>query len=280
MSEVKYIKDTFEDYLGAKDYISSSDIKNFLKSPSYYYFKKYKEKDKETKKHFVFGSAAHELFLEPSEFINHYVVIPKLDLRTSAGKAKMAEFELNNQGKYFITDEEMLLINTFVEKATKIDELALLMKDSYREVSCHTIDEKTGLKVRIRPDILRSQQSAIADLKTTTDASPKSFRRDSFSYGYNISAAFYTDFLQRADYLFVALEKNPPYDVTLYFLNDESVETGRQAYRMALDLMRYCYDNDYFCGYNEFEIMKECYSLGNMDKFSDLIKNGSKITIL
>ena len=36
-NQVEYVKDTFEEYLGKKDYISASDIKNFLKSPKYYF---------------------------------------------------------------------------------------------------------------------------------------------------------------------------------------------------------------------------------------------------
>ena len=41
MKETAYVKDSFSEYLGKKDHISASDIKNFMKSPKYYFYKKY-----------------------------------------------------------------------------------------------------------------------------------------------------------------------------------------------------------------------------------------------
>jgi hypothetical protein len=88
------------------------------------------------------------------------------------------------------------------------------------------------------------------------------------------------DFLKRENYVFCAIEKQAPYQTALYILDDEMVEYGRGQYRMALDLLKWSKDNDYWCSYNEFEILKECYELGNLDDFMDIKDKSEKITII
>jgi hypothetical protein len=63
-------------------------------------------------------------------------------------------------------------------------------------------------------------------------------------------------------------------------LDDEMIEYGRNQYRMGLDLLKWSFDNDYWCSYNEFEMLKECYELGNLDKFFELKETSEKITII
>jgi hypothetical protein len=147
-------------------------------------------------------------------------------------------------------------------------------------VSCYTKDEATGLNIRMRPDILPKSKSTIVDIKTCLDSSPKKFKNDVYSYGYSISAAFYLDFLQRENYVFAAIEKQAPFQTSLYVLTDEMVEYGRQQYRMALDLIKWSLDNTYWCDYVEFEILKESHALGSLDNALETIQQSELIKIL
>jgi hypothetical protein len=277
---IEYIKDTFEEYLGKKDYVSASDLKNFLHSPKYYYYEKYQKEQKESKKHFHIGSALHELILEPELFESNFAVSPKFDRRTKDGKAGYDLFELQNEGKTIINEDDMDMIRKMAESSLSNETFVELIKDSYREVSCYTTDEKTGLKLRLRPDAMAVNKSTITDIKSCIDSSIKKFKSDVYNYGYSISASYYCDFLNRENYVFGAIEKDAPHQLSLFILSDEMIQYGREQYRMGLDLLKWSLDNDFWCDYSQFEILKECYQLNNLDQFFDIISKSDSITIL
>lgn len=270
MAEKEYIQDDFTCYLGKKDRISSSDIKNFLKSPKYYFFKKYEEikddSDKE-KRHLLIGSALHELILEPHKFDSHYCVAVKFDMRTTVGKQNHAEQLQKSIGKKLIFEEEMDVIKCIADSTSKNKTFSELIKNSYKELSIYTTDEITGLKIKLRPDVFPRNKSVIIDLKSCLDSSPKGFTRDVYNYHYSISAAFYSDFSDRDAYVFFAMEKENPYQTSLYILSDDKVQYGRDQYRMALDLIAWSYKNNFWCDYNEMALLKDCYKLGELDFF-------------
>jgi hypothetical protein len=279
-NKIQYVKDTFEEYLGKKDHISASSIKSFLKSPRNYYYEKYEKVNKSDQRHFSIGSGLHEMVLEPEIFKTNYVVCPKVDKRTKEGKKTLEEFEETSKGKTILFEDEMEMIRQIAENALNNHTLVELMKDSYRELSCYTMDEKTGLKLKMRPDSLAKTKSTIVDLKTCQDSSPKSFKSDIYKYGYSISAAYYCDFIGRENYVFAACSKTAPYEIALYALNDEMYDYGREQYRIGLDLIKFCQDNNYWPSYNEFELLKECYALGSLDTYFDTLKDSQLITIL
>lgn len=279
-NKINYVKDTFAEYLGKKDHISSSDIKNFLKSPKNYYFKKYQKVEKSDERHFAIGSALHEIIMEAHLFKSNYIVMPKVDRRTKEGKLAYESFLAEANGKTILMEDEMSMIVEMAENATNNKIFMSFLQDSHRELSAYTIDEKSGLKLKMRPDILPTNKSTIVDIKSCLDSSPKKFKGDVYSYGYSLSAAFYCDNLKRENYVFAAMEKAQPYQTSLYSLNDEMIEYGRNQYRMGLDLLKWSYDNNYWCDYNEFEILKECYELGNLDEFLAVNESSVRITIL
>lgn len=278
--EKVFSKDTFAEYLGKKDHISSSDIKNFLKSPKYYYWNKYEKTEKADERHFAIGSALHELILEPHLFKSNYLVMPKVDRRTKEGKSEYNSFVENSAGKTIIMQDEAEMIAKMAESASKNTTFMKLLEQSHREISLYTVDKKTGLKVKLRPDIMPTNMSTIVDIKSCVDSSPYKFKRDALSYGYNISAAYYTHFVERDNYVFCAIEKEQPHQTALYSLSDDSINYGSQQFRLALDLLKWCYDNNYWCEHNEFEILKECYQLENLDQFIEIAGLSEKITIL
>ena len=279
-TQVEYVKDTFFEYLGKKDHISASDIKNFLKSPATYYHEKYLKVEKADERHFSIGSGLHEMVLEPELFNTNYIIAPKFDKRTKEGKQNYEVFKNNANGKTILFEDEMEMIVKMAQNALKNHSFLELMQDSYRELSCYTNDCITGLKLKMRPDIISKRKSTITDIKSCLDSSPKKFKSDVYSYGYSLSAAYYMDFIKRENYVFAAMEKQAPYQVSLYTLNDEMIEFGRQQYRIGLDLLKWSYDNNYWCSYNEFEVLKESYQLGNLDNFFETLKNSQLITIL
>jgi ASC-1-like (ASCH) protein len=278
--QIEYVKDTFAEYLGKTDFYSASDIKNFLKSPKLFFYDKYTKVKEENQRHFAIGSAVHEMILEPELFNSNYLVSPKIDKRTKEGKEAYAKFTELAQGKTMLFEDEFTMINEMCFNVKQNPTFMELLNDSYYEVSCYTIDEATGLNIRLRPDILPKSKSTIVDIKTCLDSSPKKFNNDVYSYGYSISAAYYLDFINRENYVFAAIEKQPPFQTSLYVLTDEMIEYGRQQYRMALDLIKWSIDNNYWCDYVEFEILKESYVLGSLDTALETIQQSELIKIL
>jgi len=280
---LEYAKDSFQIYLSKKDFVSASDIKSFIKSPRYYYYKAFEEvrkQDDKTGRHFAIGSGLHEVILEPHQFHSNYVVAPKFDMRTTVGKQDYAEFKKTSEGKTLLFEDEFEMIVNMGEMASKNDTFVELIKNSAREVSCYNVDEATGLKIRTRPDSLWVERSTITDLKSCLDSSPKKFRSDVYSLGYNITAAFYMDFCEIDRYIFSALEKEKPNQMSLYMLDDDLVQRGREQYRIALTLMKWCRENEYYPDYNEYEILKECLDLNTLQDFFDTKNRSEKIIIL
>ena len=167
-----------------------------------------------------------------------------------------------------------------VKNAVENKTFMALLENSHRELSAYTTDELTGLKLKVRPDILPINKSTIVDIKSCVDSSPKEFKRNVYSYGYSISAAYYMDILKRENYIFAAIEKSQPYQTSLYALNDEMIEYGKLQSRTALNLLKWSYDNNFWCDHNQFELLKECHDLENLEKFFELNETSEKITIL
>ena len=144
--KVFYVKDTFPEYLSKKDFIAASDIKTFLDSPKLYYYQKYIQQEKSSERHFSIGSALHELVMEPELLDLHYITFPKIDKRTKEGKAAYEKYLIEAEGKVVLFDDEMEMLKQIAENARKNKTLVSLIEDSYKELSCYTVDEKTGLK--------------------------------------------------------------------------------------------------------------------------------------
>jgi exodeoxyribonuclease VIII len=109
--------------------------------------------------------------------------------------------------------------------------------------------------MKCRPDAIIGPLNLIIDLKTTDDASPKAFGRSAMKYRYDVQAAFYID-LYEAHYnckcegfIFIAVEKTPPFGVGVYVIEDEDIERGRVKYKPDLERWREAKANNKWTGY-------------------------------
>lgn len=158
---------------------SSSQLKDILRSSAHFHSNNIlKENERETKKHLDFGTLAHTLFLEPEQFENEFVIGPKFDRRTKAGKEEAAAWEAANQGKIII-DEDMLQGAKRIANNLRGLSSYQLMQDHYgmAEASIFFTDPVYGLNLRIRPDYHivpceAFKNGLLFDVKTTTDARP------------------------------------------------------------------------------------------------------------
>lgn len=187
-----------------------------------------------------FGSLFHGLVLEPEK--QNFVVGPDVNKNTNEWKAFKAGAEAS--GQTILDKDELADLNGMVAsvKAHPAASALLFDGDGINEASAYWYDKKSGLLCRCRPDRFRRDLNLIVDLKTTGDASPEAFAKSIADFRYHVQAPFYSDGVTTATgqevrgFVFVVIEKTPPYAVAVYQLDDQALEEGHIIYHR--DLMR------------------------------------------
>lgn len=120
-----------------------------------------------------------------------------------------------------------------------------LFAEGDAELSGFWQDPESGAWRRCRWDHL-TPYGEIADLKTCASAAPADIAKSLFNFGYYQQAAWYADGYtallgkEPRDFLFVFVQAEPPYLVTIARLPDEHVELGRKRNREALERYADC----------------------------------------
>lgn len=187
----------------------------------------------------------------------------ELNLKVSGNKADLIKRVMEADSSAVIWDALVLKL-TFGKKALKPDDYERLLKmasavadhptasrllsGGRSEVSMFGIDPETGVRIKGRMDYLRAQEHIISDYKTAEDASFEAFQKSIANYGYHWQTAFYTDLYalnagaKASEVIFahVVGEKDDPYPVAVYTLDDASIEKGRMDYREMLKRYAEC----------------------------------------
>lgn len=137
----------------------------------------------------------------------------------------------------------------------------LLTSGGQAELSLVWDDAHTGVRCRSRLDfhaplIAGGDEPTIVDVKTTRDASPRAFSKAISEHGYHRQAAMYLDGcaavgLAAKHFVFIAVEKEPPFAVGVYRLMDDAIEFGRAQLRYLLARYLQCRETDEWPGYSD-----------------------------
>lgn len=181
------------------------------------------------------GMLAHLAILQPTHFSKSVIQKPDgLDRRTREGKAQWAALEAQHPGAEVIDPDDYTTINDMAESAYIHPSASALLQCDRRLIEAsfawrEPVDE-VDVIVKARPDLiarLPNGRTAVVDIKTTKDASPKGFAREVVNYSYLEQAAFYLRGLRaladvERDWIWIAIEKEPPYAVGVYhaYLSD------------------------------------------------------------
>ena len=105
-----------------------------------------------------------------------------------------------------------------------------------------------------RQDVHRRPQDLLPVLRR---GGPKGFSKSAANFKYHWQAAFYLDGLRASgdfgeveDFVFVVVEKEPPYGVGIYRASDQFVQIGRDQYREAMENFAVCQRDDHWPGYD------------------------------
>lgn len=243
---------------------SSSQLKDILRSPAHFHIKNIaKTEAKESTSSMDFGTLVHTLFLEPENFDAEFVIAPKFDRRTKAGKEEAQKWEEENQGKHLITQDDFDKAQGMVfhlEKLSIVKEMRSI--DGMSESSFFFTDEVYSLDLRVRPDFHippceQYPNGLIIDLKTTDDARPHAFSSNCAKFAYDLSCAMYREGFQKCyqtdekpDFIFLVAERETPHCVKQYKASPQFIETGEQRYSYAKAKLAECLLLDEWQGYS------------------------------
>lgn len=210
------------------------------KSPAHYwarYINPDREPDEPTPAK-ILGSAVHAAILEPDLFLSEYITAPEINRRTNAGKAEWEAFVAENKGRTILTPDQMQAALAVRDAVHRHPVASGLLHGGAAEQSFYARDPEFGALVKCRTDYMAGD--LITDVKSTEDASPAGFAKSAANYRYLCQVAWYWDVLD-AHYgehppywAFLAVEKEPPYAIGIYYPDANDVQRARMACRRDL----------------------------------------------
>lgn len=213
------------------------------------------EFERQERKHFDIGRAAHTLLLEDGYADAALVVVDAKDWRTKA--AQEARDEAYAFGKTPVL-------------AHDLDRLKALVKSALAQLTDHEatpplfelgraeralVWDEDGVWCRARLDWLRDDRTAVDDLKSTArSASPEQFARTMVAMGYATQAAFYRRGVfaltgVMPEFRFVVVETTPPYALSVVSPGPDVLALADAKVEHAIDLWRRCLKADRWPGY-------------------------------
>ena len=219
---------TNAEYHAIKTHISSTGVRTFRKNKKQFKYFLTNELVKQTKS-MADGTAVHAFFLEKDKFHKDFAVKPQdIRLNTKAGK----EWAQEHNNKIIIDSE--LGNNLYEMEKSFMDSPAKLIYEIKGKSELSYFWNDIGLvKGKCRPDWISDDGNIIVDIKTTTDASPKGFQKSISTWGYHLQLAWYMRGLQKLgipcnEFIFIAIEKTPPFSVGVYSADKEMILFGNQ----------------------------------------------------
>lgn len=195
------------------------------------------------------GSLLHRCVLEPESMDGAFYVKPDgMNFATKDGKAWRDE----HNDKPILTAEDCATIKGVKESVWRHPLASRLIKSADCERSAFT--ESDGLFLKSRFDILPRSGNIIADLKTCESADLNSVERAMAGYEYYIQAAFYLKVanllgLERSAFVFIFVEKSPPYAVAVYQPCDVLMIAAELIINRDLQTLKNCHESGDWYGY-------------------------------
>ena len=226
------------DYFSDPGY-SQSDMKQALESPELLYWMKHQggRAERKPSPQMIEGTLAHACILEPDKFNASYKVCGPRNTKAGKEEAK----EAIESGRQPITQaqyEKALGMNIAVNDNLLCNSFFV---DGLAEQSFFSEDDRTALWMKARLDWI-TENDTIVDLKTVAagGASPANFAKQVANFSYHLQAAHYLEMSGMQRFIFVVVEREPPFQIGVYQLDDDAMAEGRYLRRKALDLIANC----------------------------------------
>ena len=233
--------------------ISRSMLMEFKRSPYHYWYKYISglATKEEPTPAMDLGSAVHTLVLEENIFDTEFFVCTQ-QTKPRKGTPPYEKMLSEADGRVILTSD-MYKQAVLMAHAVKQNEHAKQLLDGCQiEQSIYFTDKATGLQLKSRPDALSG--SIVIDLKTTADASEDKFKSSAWNYGYYLQAAIAHRAMESIgqpmeQFVFICVEKEVPFSVAIYTLDDEALDFGLQQLDSLMRGIKKCVDSNEWPGY-------------------------------
>lgn len=170
-----------------------------------------------------------------------YLALPEgLDLRRTADKKIRDEVraQAEAEGRVIRPAASMAIIEAMAASVEAHPLASALLEGAEIELSMAFTDPASGCPAKGRMDAYRRDAGAVIDLKTCLDASPGPFARQCLNYGYSLQVHAYLTGcralgVEAESFLFIALEKAPPYCCAVYAAPAALIERGKRKWEEA-----------------------------------------------
>ena len=229
----------------ALEALSASGAKLLRKSPLHYMADR--QRKRVPTPAMIFGTVVHTLALEPER---EAFVVKRHNWASKEGKAEREQLEASGLPILSEADADRALA---IRDALHNDSDVRALLDAADKEQPMLWDQH-GVRCKAKADAIGP--GLIVDLKTTLDAGPAEFARSIATFGYFRQAAWYLDGyeatkgLRAKDFVFIAVESQPPYAVALYRLDNASIAAGRLEMKRAAAMYRECIASGIWPGYS------------------------------
>ena len=198
----------------------------------------------------LFGRLVHTAVLQPDLLPTEYITKPtEINRRTKIGKAEYAAWEKENAGRTIITMDQFALALAIRDSIYRNKAARALLDAGEVEQTIVWRNSETGELCKARADKLR--ESLILDVKTTEDARPDAFAKSIAKYRYHVQTTHYEEGFEADRFIWLAVEKEPPYACALYAADDVIRKIGKVARDRNLRTYAECKAKNVWPGYEE-----------------------------
>lgn len=254
--------------------ISRSGLVEVGKTPKHYWYKYLSGEYQDKKTNALrFGGGFHTLTLENHKFKDVCAIIPKDAPRrpsitqinakkpsedTLKQIAWWSEFDEKNRIKTLIKADELAEMKLMAESVLAEPMSKKVINASGKiEASFFWHDDNYEIDLKCRPDYYRDD-GIVLDLKTCESAAGEEFERSIANYFYDVQAYMCMEGIEKvtgkrpASFIFVCVEKTPPYCAAFYSATDELLESGRIRFNHLADIYAACRKKNHWPGYGHF----------------------------
>lgn len=225
--------------------ISASALKAFAKCPAL------SQVAREETAALSLGQLVHCAILEPDALESRFLATD-VDRR---GTKAWAAAEEAAAGRELVKQADMETALYMRDSVWSNPTAAALLTGAHTEQSVFWNHAGTGQPCKARSDAVNLELRALIDVKTTVDASPREFARQFVRYGYGLQDVHYrqgfsADTFAPEAFVFLAVEKSPPYLVALYELTADQLAVYQERHDSLMDRYSECLKTGLFPGYD------------------------------
>lgn len=199
------------------------------------------------------GSITHRMILEPDTIEGAYNIRPDgMKFTTKEGK----EWQAAHSDKPIVSYEHHVGVGCMREAVWRHPVAKRLLSGAQTEQSLFAQDDN-GIVRKARLDCIPKSGNALVDLKTCASADPEKFGKAVHDLRYHCQAAWYLRLaklceLERSEFVFICVEKDPPYCVACYTLEPQAMELGSRLIMADYQLYLNCVESGEWPGYPNF----------------------------